>query len=399
VERHSRHRDRLARRLAARRERDIEQPRGALGVVVEQLVEIAHAIEQQHVGVLRLQAQVLLHHGCMLVRLVGRGRGAWDLLHGSGIMRRRKRIGATRCSLTLRLALACASMCAAGQAPARDLQGLWEHRNMTPLERPDDLATLVITRAEATRLEQQVTGFFYDPTKPSDPLEFLDVRRLEQIDGQFRSSMIVDPESGKVPWKEAYRREARRIEDTSLVALDGPEQRPLDERCLAGAGGPPITTYPVSNIHQIIEAPGVVVIASESMHDVRVVRLDARHAHPQIVSWSGDSIGWWQGDTLIVETRNFAPTSRARSFPFATYFVSPATTLVERFTRTSSDKLRYVFTISDPEFYTRSWTGETLLVRTASRTFEDACHEGNYSLRFILQGARVQELDASRAQH
>jgi hypothetical protein len=306
-----------------------------------------------------------------------------------------------------------ALMCAGGQAPAReatwraprlqdgsvDLQGLWEHMNMTPLERPDDFATLVITREQAARLEQRITGSLSDPSQPSDLPEFLDVRRLEQIEGQFRSSMIVDPDSGKVPWKDAYRIEARRIEDTSLAALDGPEQRPLDERCLAGASGPPITTYPVSNIHQIIEAPGAVVIASESMHDVRIVRLDGRHAHASVVSWAGDSIGWWEGDTLVVETKHFAPASRARSFPFMTYFVSPTTTLVERFTRTSPDELRYVFTISDPEFYTRSWTGETRLVRSADRTFEDACHEGNYSLRFILQGARVQELDVSRARH
>lgn len=294
-------------------------------------------------------------------------------------------------------------MCVGVQAPARDgsadLQGFWEHRNMTPLERPDDFATLVITREQAARLEQRITGFFSDPSQPSDLPEFLDVRRVEQIEGQFRSSMIVDPASGKVPWREAYRVEARRIEDTSLAALDGPEQRPLDERCLAGASGPPITTYPVSNIHQIIEAAGAVVIASESMHDARIVRLEGRHAHPSVVSWAGDSIGWWEGDTLVVETKHFAPASRARSFPFMTYFVSPTTTLVERFTRTSPDELRYVFTISDPEFYTRSWTGETRLVRSADRTFEDACHEGNYSLRFILQGARVQELDASRARH
>jgi hypothetical protein len=309
--------------------------------------------------------------------------------------------------------LVSALMCAGGQAPAReatwraprlqdgsvDLQGLWAHMNMTPLERPDDFATLVITREQAALLEQQITGFFSDPSQPTDLPEFLDVRRVEQIAGQFRSSMIVDPDSGKVPWKDAYRIEARRIEDTSLAALDGPEQRPLDERCLAGASGPPITTYPVSNIHQIVEAPGAVVIASESMHDVRIVRLDGRHAHASVVSWAGDSIGWWEGDTLVVETKHFAPASRARSFPFMTYFVSPTTTLVERFTRTSPDELRYVFTISDPEFYTRSWTGETRLVRSADRTFEDACHEGNYSLRFILQGARVQELDASRARH
>lgn len=262
---------------------------------------------------------------------------------------------------------------------------------MTPLERPDDFATLVISRAEAMRLEQRIVEFFYDPLLPSDPVGSLDERRLEQIDGQYRSSMIIDPANGHVPWQEAYRLEARRVEDGALAALDGPEQRPLDERCLAGAAGPPITTYPVSNIHQIIQTPGFVAIASESMHDLRVVRLAGGHAPPQVVSWSGDSIGRWEGDTLVVETRHFAPASRLRSFPFMTYFVSPSTTVIERFTRTSPDQLRYVFTISDPEFYTRPWTGETLLVRSAARSFEDACHEGNYSLRFILEGARSTE--------
>jgi hypothetical protein len=302
---------------------------------------------------------------------------------------------------TLQLLLASGWMCAGGQALARDdsvdLQGFWEHRNMTPLERPDDIATLVITRAEATSLEQRVTGFFHDPSHPSDPLEFLDVRRIEPIDGQLRSSMIVDPENGKVPWNDAYRLEARRVEDTPLDAYDGPEQRPIDERCLGGAAGPPIVTYPVSNLHQIVAAPGVIAIASESMHDVRVVRLGGSHAHPRVVSWSGDSIGRWEGGTLVVETTHFAPASRARALPFMTYFVSPATTLVERFTRTSPDELRYVFTISDPEFYTRPWTGETVLVRTANRSFEDACHEGNYSLRFILEATRARQARDAQA--
>ena len=293
---------------------------------------------------------------------------------------------------TLQLLLASGLSCAGGPALAgdasTDLQGIWEHRNMTPLERPEDIATLVITRAEASSLEQRITGFFHDPSQPSDPLEFLDVRRIEPIDGQLRSSMIVDPADGTVPWKDAYRLEARRVADTPLDAYDGPEQRPIDERCLGGAAGPPIVTYPVSNLHQVIAAPGVIVIASESMHDVRVVRLGARHAHPRVVSWSGDSIGWWEGETLVVETTHFAPASRARALPFMTYFVSPATTLVERFTRTSPDELRYVFTISDAEFYTRPWTGQTVLVRSAHRSFEDACHEGNYSLRFTLEAAR-----------
>ena len=269
-----------------------------------------------------------------------------------------------------------------------DLQGTWADHNLTPLERPKSIATRLISSEDAARLEAKIADFF---DAGGESPEFYDVRGIQAIDGSFRSSLITDPEDGRVPGNEYYKEQTALVFANLFGAFDGPEQRPLLERCLIGSGGPPITAYPVNNLHQIVQTKDNVVIASESLHDTRVIRMNARHAPSAIVSWLGDSIGWWDHDTLVIETKYFAATSRDRLFPYVLYFVSPTTTITERITRVSADELRYVFTIADPAFYTRAWTGETSLKLSADRAYEEACHEGNYALRFILEGARARE--------
>jgi len=269
-----------------------------------------------------------------------------------------------------------------------DLQGIWAHHNLTPLERPKGIATHLIAPEDAARLEASISDFF---DAGGEPTEFYDVRGIQPIDGRLRSSLITDPDEGRVPGNEYYKEQRALVFAKLFAAYDGPEQRPLEERCLIGPGGPPITTYPVNNLHQIVQTKDNVVIASESLHDTRVIRMNGRHAPAAVVSWLGDSIGWWDGDTLVVETKYFAATSRDRFFPHVLYFVSPTTTITERITRVSADELRYVFTVSDPAFYTRAWTGETRLKLSVDRAYEAACHEGNYALRFILEGARARE--------
>lgn len=116
--------------------------------------------------------------------------------------------------------------------------------------------------------------------------------------------------------------------------------------------------------------------------------MNAKHAPRAIVSWLGDSIGWWEGETLVIETTNFAPTSATRMGPSSLFFVSPDTIVTERITRTSNDELSYVFTVEDPTYYTQPWKGETVFRRSQARMLEYACHEGNYSLAYVLMGGK-----------
>src|SRR6185503_3087941 len=121
------------------------------------------------------------------------------------------------------------------------------------------------------------------------------------------------------------------------------------------------------------------------LHEARVIRMNAKHANPAITSGLGDAIGWWEGDTLVVETRYFTPSDTTRVSPAGIFLVSPATTVTERFTRISPEELNYRFTIEDPTWYERPWTGETHFTLSDQGLVEAACHEGNYNLRFMLE--------------
>ena len=140
-----------------------------------------------------------------------------------------------------------------------------------------------------------------------------------------------------------------------------------------------------------MQTPSAVLIQSEWNRDARVVRIDSRHNPAALASWLGDSIGWWEGDTLVVETRHFVAASRVRYTGGVYFLVSPATVVTERFTRTSDDELSYEFAVVDPTWYTATWKGRNHLRRSPETIFEFACHEGNYAVRFVLQALRAQE--------
>ncbi len=171
-------------------------------------------------------------------------------------------------------------------------------------------------------------------------------------------------------------------------AYNDPEQRPLGERCIVGFGstsGPPILpTYFYNNLHQIVQTPGHILILTEMVHDARVIRMNERHLPPTIRKWLGDSIGRWEGDTLVVDTTNFTDKTRFRGS-------SENLHIVERFTRVDARTLRYQFTVDDPTTWDKPWTAEYTWPATSERIFEYACHEGNYALGNILRGARLKE--------
>lgn len=291
-----------------------------------------------------------------------------------------------------------AAMQACGYRPPRlpdgqvDLQGVWSHTNITPLERPIDFTTLVITPLEASELQARILLRRENLRLPGEPTEYFSERGIEKIGGEFHSSVIVDPADGKIPGNEHFKSVLEAAKTAVLKAFDGPEARPPAERCLSAiTAQPPVTVMPSNDLRQIVQTPQAIVISSEELHEARIIRMNARHAPAAVVSWLGDSIGWWEGKTLVIETKYFAPTSAARLGPLSEFMVGPNTTVTERITRTSAEELRYQFTVDDPTYYTRPWKGESRFERSNDPIIEFACHEGNYSLPFVLMGARALE--------
>src|SRR6266446_1682607 len=232
------------------------------------------------------------------------------------------------------------------------------------------------------------------------------------LDGQKRASLLVDPPDGRVPalteaaqkrrTADAYARptsdQAAREEDPGFEgaeAYNDPEIRPLAERCLVGfssTSGPPILpTYFYNNLHQIVQTRDSVMILTEMVHDARIVRMNAQHLPKKIRKWMGDSVGHWEGDTLVVDTTNFNDKTRFRGS-------SENLHVIERLTRVDDKTLLYRFTVEDPDTWDRPWTGEDTWPATNKPRDEYACHEGNYALASVLRGARRQEAEEAAAQ-
>ena len=278
-----------------------------------------------------------------------------------------------------------------------DMQGIWKDSNLTPLERPPEFTNLVISAADAARLQSRYLLPAGGPDQPDDPGRGLENRSIERIRGELRSSQIVDPRDGRISWNEAYKEKPDALRRAALTAFDNPEERSAFERCLASNNAPPMQPKPESNLYEFVQTPSTTVIVSEFVHDARIVRMDGMHSPAAVTSWLGDSVGWWEHDTLVVETKYFAPNSAVRMNTQYVFLVSPITTVIERFTLVSADELNYVFIVTDPTFYTRPWTGETHLLRSNDKIYEFACHEGNYWMRDMLDAARDKDLKASSA--
>ena len=173
-------------------------------------------------------------------------------------------------------------------------------------------------------------------------------------------------------------------------AFDGPESRPLAERCLLGfnstAGPPSLPNYFYNNLKQIVQTGDTVMILNEMVHDARVVRMGGEHLPQNIRKWMGDSVGHWDGDALVVDTTNFTNKTQFRGSGETLH-------VVERFTRVDPKTILYRFTVEDPSTWDRSWTGEYPWNATSEKLYEYACHEGNYSLPGMLRGARQMEAE------
>lgn len=299
-------------------------------------------------------------------------------------------------------ALATAMLASAGgsdAAPRRppNLEGLWTNAALTTLERPPAFHDLIVPEAQAKAFEAGHSG------KPAvskevgqEDSEWWDLgRALGRIAGQARSSWIVQPADGRLPYSDAGLAALKARQAQLMSNFDGPEVRPATERCLAGLGGasgPPILNAAYNNHIQIVQTPDNVVIVTEMNHDARIVPLTPppRFAGP---TWSGNPTGHWEGDTLVVVTTGFHSGLGWRA-PSPLY-MSPAAKVTERFTRTSADEILYAFTVEDPATFTQPWRAEMPLRRTAGPMFEFGCHEGNYSMAGVLAGGREKDREAA----
>ncbi|MEX2130588.1 MAG: hypothetical protein WD772_03810, partial [Pseudohongiellaceae bacterium] len=289
-----------------------------------------------------------------------------------------------------------------------DLQGTWRNATVMPFERPVELGLRAnYAEEEALDLERIAQQAIEEDNEPLDPARpapkaealppvgnydlFWTDRGmfLPTIDGEFRTSAITNPSNGRVPpVTEDYR---RRLENERGQprpgSFDGPEGRALGERCLLSFGynsGPVMQPVMYNSHYQIVQSPGYVVILVEMVHDARIIKLADEHTKSAeaLDKWMGDSIGRWEGDTLVVETRFFNPWQEFRRAPVENL------TVIETFRRDSENKIIYGFTVDDPSVYTSQFSGEYAFSRMDEPVYEYACHEGNYALPGTLAGAR-----------
>ncbi len=310
-----------------------------------------------------------------------------------------------------------------------DLSGVYDIATLTPLVRPVALGErLTLTDAEAIDVAKRAAAFKAATSKSSDPNRkappaggdgsegasgnvggyntvWIDNGSGSfKIDGKWRTSLITNPVNGQMPalTAEGKKRAAARAvyarpnrgdafwikEGISPGPYDDPELRPVAERCLlsfGSGGGPPMLPILYNNLKQIVQTKDTVMLLNEMVHDARVIRINGQHEPSDIRRWLGDSIGRWDGDTLVVDTTNF------NDYP-ALAGATRTLHVIEKFKRLDDKSLLYSFTVDDPTVWTKPWSGEILWPATNDRIYEYACHEGNYSFTGIMRGAR--ELEA-----
>ena len=307
------------------------------------------------------------------------------------------RIAAAWCACVLAASGAAAQAGAgdAGPVPrtawgAPDLQGVWDYRTMTPLQRPGEFAGKAVMSDEeaavytARVLDEQAD---YDRAPSVHAKWWLDYGT--ELTDDKRTSLIVDPPDGRIPplTDGARQRNAERSARRRAHPADGADYRGNTERCLSF--GTPRLPGAYNNNYQILQTPDHVVIVSEMIHDARIVPLDER-PYAGIPQWHGEARGRWEGDTLVVESTHYRDTGGFRG-------ATGAVRVVERFTRVGADTIRYEITAEDPSTWVSPWTLMFPLKKTDQAMFEYACHEGNYGLANILRNARIEEAAARAA--
>jgi hypothetical protein len=329
------------------------------------------------------------------------------------------------------LAPSAAAQAASGRP---DLQGVWTNASLTKLSRPANAPGLVLTEKEAQVVLEGTTvlGFTTPGTKPADNFTAPDEgapakggsdfgvkayddfwispgERLAVVKGEIRSSYIVDPTDGQMPFSAAgakimeSRRKGANRYATGIGGNEGPEDTSLSERCLigfGGTGGPGMLSVLYNNTHQFVQTKDHVMILVEMAHDARVIPIfdtaeqaRAGHRPDAIKPWLGDSVGWYEAGDLVVETTNLHPQqAEASAVP-----LTSKGKVTERFSRVSDKEIFYRFTVDDPALYERPWKAELSFYATDKKLYEYACHEGNYAMPGMLHGARLKDKEDAKA--
>jgi len=316
-----------------------------------------------------------------------------------------------------------------------DLSGTYNIATLTPVQRPEMYGeSLYLTKAQAQKMADGFQQYARQANKVSDPnrqappeggkvggYNAFWIDRGEgaiALDGRFRTSLITTPSNGRIPpmnktgaarmakiladWRIIWRdpdpsvskdgSSAWWLEGNGLGPYDDLEQRPLAERCIIGSrstAGPPMLPNYYNNFKRIVQTKDHVMILTEMNHDARIVRMNAKHRQPGVQTWLGDSVGHWEGDTLVVQTKNFGTTPPLSGS-------DENLVVVERFSKTATGELKYQFEVTDPTVWDTTWGGEYPWIPSGDKVYEYACHEGNYALGNIMRGARLLEREAAR---
>ena len=289
-----------------------------------------------------------------------------------------------------------------------DLQGTWTTATVTTLERDKAIDRLVVSEQQALAIENFAAGF----AESIDELPEGDLpagesvggynsawmdpgTKVLRVDGKPRSSIITEPQNGHVPYTLSGKAKMW-WGLLSTQKRNNPEELLLGDRCVVGfgsSGGPPMLPVLYNNNYRFVQSPNTVVIMVEMNHAARTIRIGGKPLPPEIRPWLGDSIGYWDGDTLVVETTQFHPQQSVRAAIKHRLYIGTDTKVVERFTRVSEKEINYQFTIEDEDIYTQPWKGELTFTPSDGQIYEYACHEGNYSLPGILAGARKADVN------
>ena len=306
-----------------------------------------------------------------------------------------------------------------------NLTGIWSNASRTSLTRPRG-TELVVSASQAQEIVRNLSiagisrenienGPSIDPETGAPPAGSNDFglrgynlfwtdpgSTLARVEGEFRTSYITSPESGSIPFLENPKYDLKRPQFgaryvTGVADASGPEAIPIAERCLIGFGntaGPGMMGTLYNSSYQFVQTDDYLMIMVEMVHDTRIIPLfdseeeaSKNHRPSTLNQWLGDSVGWYEESTLVVETININKLQMSQS-PIP---ISPNGRIIERFTRSSTDEIVYQFTVEDADLYREAWTAELSFYPLEGRIYEYACHEGNYSMPGILAGARRAE--------
>lgn len=296
------------------------------------------------------------------------------------------------------------------------LQGIWTNASLTVLERDDQFKDLIIPAQVADAVASGAMAMKNADNAPVDPdapapeaggggvggynTFWMDYgSSVARINGEARSSWLVEPADGKLPWSEEGKAAVAAFYALG-ARMDNPETRPSGERCTVGfgsTGGPPMLNVLYNNHYQFVQSPETVAIRVEMNHNTRLIRMNDEHRPANMLGWLGDSVGQWEGDTLVVHSTNFHQGNAVRGAIRHRIYLTEDAEVTERFTRVADDAIFYEFEVTDPDVYTQPWKGEMVLMEAEGPIYEYACHEANYSLPGILGGKRKEEADAAKA--